>query len=239
MKDLAMHLAQRLELEHVSPPQLYRARFSPAYAVAFGLAVMGPSIGIRSPLGSRTRGSQIDLKRVMNTTVAQRQDRRRHLWQTGLAGLVIVLLAVADLFVQATLKEARLHELKTELRSQFLAQFPGIKVVTDELDQAKSLVQATRKTRDLLGGDQPQMLSVLADLVRNLPKGVPLKVGSLTIESLTIQIEAETDSFESVEKMKRGLLTFPGVREVTVQDARVGSTPNQVLFRMTVSRDSA
>lgn len=239
LKDLAMHLAQRLGLEHVSLPQLYHARCSPAYAVAFGLAVMGPSIGVRSPLGSRTKGSQIDLKRVMNTTVAQRQGRRRLLWQIGLAGLVIVLLAVADLFVQAMLKEARLQELKTELRSQFRAQFPGIKVVTDELDQAKSLVQATRKTHDLLGGDQPQMLSVLADVVRNLPKGVLLKVGSLTIEPMTIQIEAETDSFESVEKIKRGLLTLPGVREVTVHDARVGSTPNQVLCRITVNRDSA
>jgi len=59
------------------------------------------------------------------------------------------------------------------------------------------------------------------------------------IEVGTIQIEAETDSFESMEKIRQGLLGFPGAREVTVRDARVGATPNQVLFRITLTRGAA
>jgi hypothetical protein len=69
-------------------------------------------------------------------------------------------------------KHVRLQELRTELRAQFHAQFAGMEIVSDELDQAKAALQSVRKTRDFLGGEQIQMLPVLADLVRTLPKGI-------------------------------------------------------------------
>jgi hypothetical protein len=83
------------------------------------------------------------------------------------------------------------------------------------------------------------MLHLLTDLVRQFPKGITVKIHGLLIERTTIQIEAETDSFESMEKIRQGLLAFPEAREVTVRDARVGSSPKQVLFRITVARGAA
>ena len=239
LKELPTELTRCLELEPISLPQLRRARCAPAYSVAFGLALTGHSTRIPFPRASAQLGSAIDLKRVMNTTLTHNQERRRRFWRIGLASLFILLLAVADLFIQVFLKEARLHELQTALRSQFHTEFAGVALVTDELDQARTTLQAVRKAKDLLGGEQQHMLPLLVDLVRHFPKGITLKVNALTIEPGTILIEAETDSFESMEKVKQSLLAFPEAREVMVRDARVGSTPNQVLFRVTVSRGSS
>ena len=234
--ELTAMLGRCLELESISLPQLYRVPCAPAYSVAMGLALMGRPATVRKPWSVKSAVSAINLKRVMNTTLAQSQERRRYLWHLGLASLVILLFAVGDLAIQVMLKHARLQELKAELRAQFQAQFTGIEIGSDELDQAKAALKAVRNTRERLGGEQVQMLPVLTDLVRTLPKGIMAKISALTIEPGTIQIEAETDSFESMEKIREGLLGFPGAHEVTVRDARVGSTPNQVLFRMTVTR---
>jgi general secretion pathway protein L len=229
-------LGRCLELNPISLPELYRVPCAPAYSIAMGLALMGRSATLRSPWGAKSIVSTINLKRVISTTLAQSQEQRRNLWHIGLASLVVFVFAVGDLSMQVMFRHVRLQELKTELRAQFHAQFAGMEIVSDELDQAKAALQSVRKTRDFLGGEQIQMLPVLADLVRTLPKGIMAKITALTIEPGTIQIEARTDSFESMEKIRQGLLSIPNAREVMVRDARVGSTPNQVLFRMTVTR---
>ena len=172
----------------------------------------------------------------MNTTSAQSQEWQRGLWRIGLASLAVLLFAIGDLSIQVILKQSRLQELKAELRDQFHKRFAGVELVSDELDEAKAALQAVRKTTSLLGGEQVAMLPVLTDLVRQFPKGIMVKINGLTIEPKAIQIEAETDSFESMEKIRQGLLGFPDAREVTVRDARVGSSPNQVLFRLSVVR---
>jgi hypothetical protein len=79
------------------------------------------------------------------------------------------------------------------------------------------------------------MLPLLRELTQRLPKGLVLNLTALTVERSTLQLEAETDSFESVEKVKQALLAFPGVGEVTVSDTRVGAVPKQVRFRVSVT----
>ena len=237
--ELTALLARSLELEPISLPAPYRLSCAPAYTVAMGLALMGSSGTMTSPWVRKSSGSAINLKHVLNTTLGRSQARRRHLWQIGLAGLVILLLVIGDLSVQVMLKQSRLQELKAEVRTQFRNRFAGIELVTDELEQANATLQAVRKTASLLKGGQVAMLPVLSDLVRQFPKGVVVKITGLMIEAGAIQIEAETDSFESMEKIRQGLVGFPEAREVTVRDARVGSTPNQVLFRITLTRGAA
>jgi general secretion pathway protein L len=57
----------------------------------------------------------------------------------------------------------------------------------------------------------------------------------LTIEPDAIVLEGETGGFDAVERIKQGLRAVPGVSDAAVSDARVGATPNQVLFRITLT----
>lgn len=237
--ELTVLLARSLELDPISLPESFPVPCAPAYAVAMGLALMGTPGRMPQSLSRNSSGLAINLKRVMNTTVARSQERRKHLIRAVGVSLLILLFAIADLSVQVMLKQSRLQELKAQARSQFQQQFSGIEVVTDELDQAKATVQTARKTVDLLSGQQVAMLPVLADLVRQFPKGNSVKIKGLQIERAAIQIEAESDSFEAMERIRQGLLGFPEAREVTIRDARVGATPNQVLFRIILARGPA
>ena len=85
-----------------------------------------------------------------------------------------------------------------------------------------------------LGRAGARVLPALAELVRRLPKEVPLQVGALTVDQSALQLEAETSSFESVEKVRQALDASPVFSDVAVSDARAGTVPNQILFRISL-----
>ena len=76
---------------------------------------------------------------------------------------------------------------------------------------------------------------MLADLGKQVPPGVPLKIRDLTIDGTMVHLEGETVSFDAVEKLKQAFTSTTHVQDVTVTDTRVGTVPNQVVFRLNYS----
>ncbi len=239
LQDLPAWLAEELELDLIDQGTAPDKLCPPTFAIALGLAVKPQrlKLGARLGLGQQTSVA-INLNRVTATAEASQGTQRRGLWlaAAGLAGLLI--LGLADLSLDLWLKEQRAQTLRAALQAQFQAQFPGVDAGADEVDQAKSALAVLHKTLAHVGGDHAGLLPLLGDLTQRLPKGLPLAISVLTVEQTSIQLDAETDSFESVEKIKQGLLAFPGVQEVTVSDTRVGASANQVRFRVTVTRQA-
>ena len=62
-----------------------------------------------------------------------------------------------------------------------------------------------------------------------------IKVRELTVDGSVILMEGETSSFDAVERIKQAFEVSPHLREVSVTETRVGASPNQVVFRMTVT----
>jgi general secretion pathway protein L len=73
---------------------------------------------------------------------------------------------------------------------------------------------------------------MLAELGKQVPTGVPLKIRELTIDGASVHLEAETVSFDAVEKLKQAFMSGVHTQDVTVSDTRVGAAPNQVVFRL-------
>jgi Tfp pilus assembly protein PilN len=153
------------------------------------------------------------------------------MWLAGLGLLLLCLLAGADLWTRMTLKDQQLRALRSTLQTRFAQHFSGPASPGEELDQARSRITATRKLLDQIETDRSAVLAPLAELVRRLPKEIPLKIGSLLIEHSTIQLEADTDSFDSVERIKQALAASTSFKSVVMNDVRVGTSANQVRFR--------
>jgi general secretion pathway protein L len=79
------------------------------------------------------------------------------------------------------------------------------------------------------------MLPTLSTFVKRLPAGTAVKVRELTVDEGVILLEGETTSFDAVEKIKQTFASSAEFREVSVTETRVGASPNQVVFRMTVT----
>ena len=235
LQDVGDYVAGQWELEPVGPREGFGADCPCVFSVAFGLAVrMG---GARR--GLRLRRPEPDLtfnlKQAIAVTPTADANLRRDLKLAALGGVTVLALALADLSVRVSLKESRVQQLRASLNQQFHQAFGTTAPAGSELDQAKAILARTEKTLALLGGGQTQAVPALAELVRRLPKAVPLKVVALSVEQGTIHLEAETTSFDGVEKIKQALTAAPEFQDVTVSDARVAAVPTQVLFRVTMT----
>src|SRR5574341_318816 len=235
LQDMGDFLAGQLELEPVGPRDGFGADCPRVFSVAFGLAVRmaGPRRKLR--LHRPEPDLALNLKQAIAVTSAADADVRRDLKLAALGGLVVLALGLAGLSIRVSIKESRLQEVKAALSAQFQQAFGGSAPAGSELDQAKAILARTEKTLALLGGTGTQAVPTLAELIRRLPKGVPLKVVSLSLEQGTIHLEAETLSFDAVEKVKQALTAAQAFQDVTVSDARVGAMPTQVLFRVTMT----
>lgn len=235
LKDVSAYLAQQWELEPVGPREGFGVDCPRVFSVAFGLAVR--LRGARRALRLRRPEPDLtfNLKQASAVTPAADVERRRDLTLAVIGLVTVLVLGLADLAVRVSLKESRLQDLKAALQTRYRQAFGSEAPAGSELDQAKAVLARMEKTLALLGGPETHVVPTLAELVRRLPKAVPLKVVTLTVEQATVLLEAETTSFDAVEKIKQALTATPGFQDVTVSDARVGSIPTQVLFRVTLT----
>ena len=79
------------------------------------------------------------------------------------------------------------------------------------------------------------MLEILNLLSEEIPKEITIDIYELTIDQDKVRIDAETDSFESIDKIKGGLRKWPLFKEVNISDAKVGVGQKKVRFRITIA----
>jgi general secretion pathway protein L len=163
------------------------------------------------------------------TTVVSKQDRRLAMW----GGLILAVLALVDLSVRVMLKDSTVKDLQRGLQAQYEQAFGPGAGPGEELDQAQYRVSQLEKGLSIVDGTRYNVLAGLAELVKHVPPGVPLKVRELTIDGTSIHLEGETTTFDAVEKIKQAFVADETFQDVSISDTRVGAVPNQVVFRLT------
>lgn len=232
LRELSGHVAHNLGLVPVGPRQGFGASCPRAFSIAFGLAIHPKIVRPRWKSRSNDTGLAVDLKEV--SAVGQdhageaKQDRRLALW----GALALGLLAMLDLSMRLVLKDSTVTQLKQSLQTQYEQAFGAGAGPGEELDQARYRLLQVEKGLSVVDGSRTKILVMLAELGKQVPPGVPLKIRELTIDGATVHLEGETVSFDAVEKLKQAFNSAPHVQDVTVTDTRVGAVSNQVVFRV-------
>jgi len=175
----------------------------------------------------------LDLTAAAEATSARtsesRQDRRLALW----GGMILAVLALTDLSVRVFVKQSSLTQVKQGLQAQFVQSFGEGAGPGEELDVARYRVGQLDKRLTVIDRTRNSVLANLSDLAKQLPPGIPLTIRELTVEGLAVHLEGETNSFDSVEKIKQAFAANQLFQGVSVSDTRVGAAANQVVFRLT------
>jgi len=193
---------------------------SAVYAQAFGVAFQesdGPPINFRK--GAFAFGKES-------------REKRRHFVAIILIGLLLLGLMAGDLSLHYALKENRYQSLKQEIRDRFTETFPEVRNVVNEVDQTQSAIDTLKRTGTFLGVDEMSPLAVLKEISAAIPEGVKIDVFDIAIDSGKIRIQAQTDSFESVDRIRGGLLGASHFEGIEVSDAKVMANQSQVRFRI-------
>jgi general secretion pathway protein L len=230
LRELSGHVAHELGLIPVGPRQGFGSNCPRAFSIAFGLAIH-PKV-VRPRWKTKAIGSDVALDLTAPgdaaSAVESRQDRRLAIW----AGLILGLLALADLTVRVVIKDSTLTHVKQELQAQFAQSFGAGAGPGEELDVARYRVAQLDKSLAVIDTSRNNVLASLSDLAKQLPPGVPLTIRELTIEGQSVHLEGETNSFDAVEKIKQAFVSNQVFQGVSVSDTRVGAVPNQVVFRL-------
>ena len=235
LREIGGFVARQLGLYPVGPRQGFGANSPRAFSIAFGLAIHPKIVKPRWRFKPSPLGLALDLKSITGEAAAKSdvhaQDRRL----AAIAAFIIGLLAIVDFSIHLMLQDSRVSRLKSALQTQYEQVFGSSASPGDEIDQARYRIELLEKTLAVIDGSQGKALPSLSAFVKQLPPGTPVKIRELTMDSGMLLIEAETISFDAVEKIKQTFAASSSFREVSVADTRVGAAPNQVVFRMTLT----
>ena len=81
------------------------------------------------------------------------------------------------------------------------------------------------------------MLDLMREITIRIPGDVKVDVKDLVIDRGRVAITGETDSFESVDKIRAGLQGFTHFKRVGLTHAKVGAKGDKVEFKFSISME--
>ncbi len=192
----------------------------PVYAQALGLAL--PS----------AEGTQISFRQG-EFVYGKESLERRHRWlSAGVLLLILIGIMGADFYLHYRQKETKYRELKQGLRSGFTQLFPQTKNISNEVEQVRAAITERKRTGEFLGSGEESPLAVLKIITAAIPTEIRIDVSELVIDGKKIRIEAQTDSYDSVDRIRGGMMKVGRFAEVSVSDAKIASDQSRVSFRV-------
>jgi Tfp pilus assembly PilM family ATPase len=157
--------------------------------------------------------------------------RRRLVALAALAAFALVAAGV-DAGMRLAFKQRKLADVNAGVRAAFERALPGTAVVS-EPEQLQTAIDALGKQRAFLGG-RHGVLDVLLALTDAIPPESGIAVSELVIDQDKVRLEAETVSFDWVNKIEGAVSKSPTVKSVTVSDAKTTADQSKVRFIMTI-----
>jgi hypothetical protein len=109
-----------------------------------------------------------------------------------------------------------------------------VTTIVSEPDQLQAAIDTLAKQRAFLGGEVGA-LDILLKLTDAIPKDSGVAVSDLTIDQDKARIEAETASFDWVNRIEGALSKAPFVDRIVVSDAKTTADQSKVRFLMTIT----
>lgn len=220
---LGTYLSRELQVQPVSGPGLPEEE---TFAVGIGLA-------LKESLGQKA--SRIRFRTGEFSYRKEQAQTRRQLVALGVGGALLLSLAAGDLYLRYHFKEARYQTLRSEVREIFERTFPGVRTIVNEVEQTKAAQRELEKKAAFFGRGEVTVLDLMEELTRRIPQDTVVEVQELLVEKDAIRLEAQTPSFEAVEKFKASLIQHEGFRDVDITDAKMSADQASVRFRMQIA----
>jgi Tfp pilus assembly protein PilN len=83
---------------------------------------------------------------------------------------------------------------------------------------------------------QGAVVDVLRDMILRVPKTADVDVSSLIIDTERVRLKGETDSFNTVDAVKKGLQESVYFKDVAIGSAQLDRSGNRVRFELIMER---
>jgi len=155
--------------------------------------------------------------------------------RTGISFLIVILtLLITDLGVDYYGLKKRYQLLDGEVRAIFSETLPEVQRVVDPVQQMRVKVNELKKTAGSLAGIgiERKVLDLMGDISQRVPNNLSVKVNQMIIDQEAIQMRGTTDTFNTVDTIKKGLDSSTYFAEVAISSANLDRTGQAVRFEI-------
>ncbi len=166
---------------------------------------------------------------------APSEEAQRQLRQTVVVAAITILLGLVSYGVVVAERNAELDALRDEIR-QAVAPIVAGAPRGQERIRLEGAVQGLERRRAMLGGSsstRPPVLDVLRLISKAVPSTTPFEIEELSIDGESVRFRGRTDTYESVDVIKRALQGLPGAVEPDVRDVKKG-IDDRIEFRTAI-----
>jgi general secretion pathway protein L len=239
LRNVAPYLSRELELE-VRPLEVLEAPFNKLAMkpVPTGLIPHGLGLGLRG-VGNGSF-SQVNFRRDEFAFRSEVKEIKGKILSAGIWMLALLLLICFNFYLKLNMKQEHFEDLNGEIRRVFTSTLPEIKHIVNEVQQMRAKIEEL-KSEPLLsseaGGEGMSVLDLMREVTLRIPEDMRVDIRDLAINEGRVAITGETDSFESVDKIKAGLQKFTGFKRVALTHAKVGVKGDKVEFKFSISME--
>ena len=165
---------------------------------------------------------------------------RKELTQAAIyLGIIIILLGVGFGLDYRDLK-SRNTGLDNRIRELFSQTFPDVTNIVDPMHQMRTRIAELKSASGT--GTVPgisksnSFLDILNDISERIPAELEIQVDRMVVDQDGIQIRGTTDTFNTVDSIKKGLESSEKYRDVIIASANLDKSGKGVRFEIKMSR---
>jgi general secretion pathway protein L len=147
---------------------------------------------------------------------------------------VLLALVMIDYGVDYYGMKKRYNALDRQIVKIFSQTLPGMTKIVDPVQQMRVQVDEMRKTAGMFAAGKKgrNVLDLLEDISKRVPSSLDVKVSRVVIDPEGMVIKGTTDTFNTVDSIKKGLDGSVFFSDVTISSANLDRSGNRVQFEL-------
>lgn len=187
--------------------------------------------GNKQGLGFNFRKDEFQIKR--KNTKLKREIRKAAVF------LIVILSLLATYFgMDYYFLKERYRMLNKQITETFRQTLPNVKRIVDPLQQMRIEITQIKKSAFFLpgiGGDH-KVVDLLRDISIRVPESLDVRVMRMVVDPAAVNIKGETDTFNTVDIIKKGLEPSEYFSSVTISSANLDRSRKRVQFEIKLKR---
>jgi hypothetical protein len=181
------------------------------------------------------RGKNSFNLRVGKFTKKRKYDQlKQELGRLGVYALIAFVALSGSFFAEYYVLKKRQDNYEKEITQIFKKTLPEVTRIVNPVQQLKVAVNSTKGAMLLpqQSAGRGATIELLRDIFVNIPQSVPLDLDRLTIDETRVRLRGNTNTFNSVDKIKGGLAQSSYFTSVSIASAQLDRGGNTIRFEL-------
>jgi general secretion pathway protein L len=197
------------------------------HPVSLGLALRGLD---------QARDFRINFRREEFVFKSEHEVLKKYSQRIGILTAVLIVLFFVNIFYRGNVEKTRVDDYKAQIRNIFVQTLPDVRKIVDENHQLRTEINSFRTRVESLGslaGGGITITYILGEIA-SLTEDLDIEVWDFSFEGNKVTLQAQTNSYKTIDDIKTKLETGDRFSKVEYSDAKTSSSGNEVKFKMTI-----